>query len=1143
MSAFMTTTNRLNKQSVAMTPHPLKKILHRGIRLVAAIVTLSPVLALAQGTTPQTITGFNPTTPIAYANGATFNLTATGGGSASPVVFGSNSTSICTVSGSTVSVLSVGSCLLTANQAGDATYAAAPEVQRTVVINKGNQTITFGTLASRTMVPATFDLTATASSGLTVSYASTTQTRCTVSGATVTLVSAGTCTITASQAGNGNFNAANNVSQSFSISLATQTISFPTIGTKFILDSPLTLNATASSGLPVVFSTNTPSICTVSGNIATLVAQGSCQIIVNQPGNGSYQATSASQWFTVSRTNQTVTFPAIGSKFILDSPLTLSATSSVGLPITFSTNTPSVCSVSGTTATLIAPGSCQLFATQPGTVAYNSAQVSQWVTVSKTNQTVTFPTIGPKFILDSPLALTATSSSGLPVTFSTNTPSVCTVSGSSATLIAPGSCQLFANQAGNAAYNVGQASQWVTVSKTNQTIAFAAIATQSMLPGTLALTATSSSGLTVSFTSSTPSVCTVSGTTATFVAAGTCTINAVQAGNTAYNSASLARSFTVARANQTITFGAIASQPFGTPITLSATSSSGLTVTFTSVTTGFCTVSGTTVTPVAVGTCTINANQSGNVTYNPATQVQQSFSIVKGNQTVSFGSMSAQPLGTSTAISATSTSGLAVSLTSATPSICTISGNNATLLALGTCTINGNQAGSVNWNAAPQASLSFTVVQGNQAITNFAPTTPIGYRLNGTFPLTATGGASGNPVVFASTSPSICTVSGSTATIVTVGTCTLAANQAGNANYNAAPEVTATVNITQGTQTISVFYPNSSLVAGATVQLTATGGSSPNLVSFTSGSTSICTVGASSAGANGTSVASLNVLAAGECLLTANQAGDALYLPAAPVSLTLTIGAGSQIFYIHTDHLGTPRAITQASGNGKVWEWKNDDPFGANMPDENPSGIAGTFKYNLRFPGQYYDQETGTYYNYFRDYDPSVGRYVQSDPIGLEGGVNTYAYVEGNPLSLIDPFGLWAWGDPIDQDWVNGIAGFGDGVFKAVTFGIGDLNQLRTIAGISGGVETSCAAYTWSTKAGIGVGIVALGGAFFASWQKGAEISFGKNFRIAPWGNRTGHPYGRWPHYHRRGTESGQGIGRHRPWETKSTDKSWRDRF
>ena len=63
------------------------------------------------------------------------------------------------------------------------------------------------------------------------------------------------------------------------------------------------------------------------------------------------------------------------------------------------------------------------------------------------------------------------------------------------------------------------------------------------------------------------------------------------------------------------------------------------------------------------------------------------------------------------------------------------------------------------------------------------------------------------------------------------------------------------------------------------------------------------------------------------------------------------------------------------------------------------------FSFNLRFPGQYYDAETGLHYNYFRDYDPSVGRYVESDPIGLRGGLNTYAYVN-DPLTQLDPLGL-----------------------------------------------------------------------------------------------------------------------------------------
>jgi RHS repeat-associated protein len=110
------------------------------------------------------------------------------------------------------------------------------------------------------------------------------------------------------------------------------------------------------------------------------------------------------------------------------------------------------------------------------------------------------------------------------------------------------------------------------------------------------------------------------------------------------------------------------------------------------------------------------------------------------------------------------------------------------------------------------------------------------------------------------------------------------------------------------------------------------------------------------------------------------------------------------VYYVHNDHLNTPRAITNQAGQ-TVWSWDNTDPFGANAPNENPGGL-GTFTCNLRLPGQYFDKETGLHYNYFRDYDPSIGRYIQSDPIGLKGGLNTYAYVNGSPLSLVDAMGL-----------------------------------------------------------------------------------------------------------------------------------------
>jgi len=113
------------------------------------------------------------------------------------------------------------------------------------------------------------------------------------------------------------------------------------------------------------------------------------------------------------------------------------------------------------------------------------------------------------------------------------------------------------------------------------------------------------------------------------------------------------------------------------------------------------------------------------------------------------------------------------------------------------------------------------------------------------------------------------------------------------------------------------------------------------------------------------------------------------------------------VSYIHTDQLGTPRMITRSSDGQVVWKWDNTEAFGNSAPNENPSGLGG-FTFNLRFPGQYYDAETGAHYNYFRDYDPRIGRYVQSDPIGLGGGLNTYGYVGARPLTSVDPLGLAA---------------------------------------------------------------------------------------------------------------------------------------
>jgi RHS repeat-associated protein len=112
-----------------------------------------------------------------------------------------------------------------------------------------------------------------------------------------------------------------------------------------------------------------------------------------------------------------------------------------------------------------------------------------------------------------------------------------------------------------------------------------------------------------------------------------------------------------------------------------------------------------------------------------------------------------------------------------------------------------------------------------------------------------------------------------------------------------------------------------------------------------------------------------------------------------------------QTYHVHTDHLNTPRAIKRASNHQTVWRWVGE-PFGASPAQEDVDGDGIAFEYNLRFAGQYLDKETGLHQNWNRDYAPGVGRYTQSDPIGLNGGINTYAYIGNDPIHDTDQDGL-----------------------------------------------------------------------------------------------------------------------------------------
>ena len=135
-----------------------------------------------------------------------------------------------------------------------------------------------------------------------------------------------------------------------------------------------------------------------------------------------------------------------------------------------------------------------------------------------------------------------------------------------------------------------------------------------------------------------------------------------------------------------------------------------------------------------------------------------------------------------------------------------------------------------------------------------------------------------------------------------------------------------------------------------------------------------------------------------------NLIEETVWLNDIPVATLRPSGSTVAIYYVHSDQLNTPRAVTRPADNMLMWTWYLD-PFGTDAANENPAG-AGTFTYNLRFPGQVFDGRAGLHYNMARYYDPAVGRYVESDHIGLKGGVNIYAYTKNRPTSAVDRTGL-----------------------------------------------------------------------------------------------------------------------------------------
>jgi len=588
-----------------------------------------------------------------------------------------------------------------------------------LTVGQGTQAITFGALASKTFGDGSFTLNGTSSSGLTLAYSSSNPAVATISGNTVTIIGAGTTSITASQIGNDNYLVASDVSQTLTVNKASQIISFPSLSSKLVSDPAFTLSASSTSPLTISYSSSDESVITISGNTATIIGIGTSTITASQSGNDNYNAaanvTQDQIIVSASLTNQTISFGALNAVTYGDASFSLTATGGAsGNPVTYLSSDPTIASISGNIVSIIKPGIVTITASQAGSSSYNIApSVNQTLTINQKTLTVSNVVVSDKTYDGSLVAIISSAIlNGLVGTDDvslSNSAVFADANVGSGIAVTP---NFTLNGADASKYSLTQPTGLIaTINKANQTITLSPLPVLTYSPaGTSVLSAFSSSNLPIVFSSSNTTVASVSGDILSIISAGSTIITASQTGNDNYNAAtSVTQTATISQAAQTITFAALANKTTADlPFALTASSTSGLSITYTSSNTAVATVSGNTVTIVGAGTTTITASQSGNSNYNPATEVNQSLTvtappILTWNTFGNLGTETTQPSSSNNANIASATLNYTGSLV--TPAA------------------NGNRFGGTNWGVGALSTsnyIQFTVTP-NAGYT-FSPT-------------------------------------------------------------------------------------------------------------------------------------------------------------------------------------------------------------------------------------------------------------------------------------------------------------------------------------------------------------------------------------------------------------------------------------
>ena len=505
-----------------------------------------------------------------------------------------------------------------------------------------SQSISFPAIPTLTLTNGAYTLGATASSGLPVSYAIGATNVATLTNGTLIPLGVGTTTVVASQAGDTNYLAATPVTNTLVVTLAQQTVTPTAVATRTYGSLPFGLTLpTNASGLPIT-ARIVSGPATLNGTNVILSGTGTVTLTYEAPGNDLYAAASVTNSFVVTNgpTNlksQTIIIKPLVPKTYGSAPFGFMGAASSKLPLIFWSSNTNVAVINGTNAVITGAGQAVITAYQPGDGStFNPAiPVSQTLLVNQAAQKLTIKAPKSAAYGSTPVAISATSTAGLPVILTSSDTSIATITNSGTnSLLVPtgvGTITLTASQSGNA--NVGAAipvGQPVVISPGIQTITFGALATNTYGVAPITLTATSSAGLPVSFTSAATNVAAISGNTLTITGAGSAKVTASQAGSKLWAPAkAFTQSLTVAKASQTIRFSPPSSVTFtnGGLVTLGATATSGLPVAYKSGNPKVLSITGSTCVITGKGTTTVVASQPGGTNYLPASAITNTITV------------------------------------------------------------------------------------------------------------------------------------------------------------------------------------------------------------------------------------------------------------------------------------------------------------------------------------------------------------------------------------------------------------------------------------------------------------------------------------------------------------------------------------